>query len=64
MPIERFFALVINAARALNNFKRTDYTTSTTKLIKDMEWDELKDRREESRLGIFRAIHFNEVVTE
>ena len=29
-----------------------------------MEWDELKDRREKRRLGIFRAMHFNEVATE
>ena len=29
-----------------------------------MEWDELKDRREQRRLGIFRAMHFKEVATE
>ena len=53
------------AAQTVNNIKRTDHTTSTTKLIKeDMEWDELKYRREKRRLGIFRAIHFNEVATE
>ena len=29
-----------------------------------MEWDELQDRREKCRLGIFTAMHFNEVATE
>ena len=52
------------AAQTVNIIKRTDHTTSTTKLIKDMEWDELKDRREKCRLSIFRAMHFNEVATE
>ena len=34
------------------------------KLIKDMEWNEIKDRREKRRLGIFRSMHFNEAATE
>ena len=29
-----------------------------------MEWNEIKDRREKRRLGIFRSMHFNEAATE
>ena len=48
----------------VNNIQRTDHLTSTTKLMKDMEWDELKTRRETRRLGIFRAMNFDEVATD
>ena len=34
------------AAWTVNNIKYTDHTSSTTKLINDVEWDELKVRRE------------------
>ena len=52
------------AARTVNNISRTDHTTSTTKLIEDLEWQSLKTRRENRRLGLFRAIHFGEVATD
>ena len=45
----------------VSNVRRTDHTTSTTKLREDLEWDTLKDRRERRRLGIFRAMHYNKV---
>ena len=49
------------AARLVNNMKRTDYVTSTTALIGDLEWEMLKTRREKRRLRLFRAMHFDEV---
>ena len=48
------------AARTVNNIKRTDHTISTTKLYSGMN----SDRREKRQLGIFGAMHFNEVATE
>ena len=36
------------AAQTVNNIKRTDHTISTTKLIKDIQWDELRQKRETS----------------
>ena len=51
------------AARMVNNIRRTDHTTSTTQLISDLDWNTLRSRREDRRLGMFRAMHFNEVAT-
>ena len=39
--------------------KRTDYVTSTTALIGDLEWEMLKIRREKRMLGLFRAMHYD-----
>lgn len=52
------------AARIVNNIPRTDHTTSTTQLIKELEWQTLNSRRERRRLGFFRAMHFGEVATD
>ena len=60
----QFEAVQRQAARTVNYIKRTHHTTSTTKLMKDMEWDELKDRRKKSHLGIFSMMYFNEVATD
>ena len=46
------------AARMVNNIRRTDHTTSTTQLISDLDWNTLRSRREDRRLGMFRAMHF------
>ena len=43
------------------NIKRTDRTTSTTQLLEHLELDTLKNRRERRRLGIFHAMHYDEV---
>ena len=51
------------AARMVHCVPRTDHTTSTTALIADLGWDTLQERRGRRRLGIFRAMHFNEVAT-
>ena len=56
-------AIQRRAARMVHNIKRTDHTTSTTQLIKDLEWDTLENRRVSRRLGLFRAMHFDEVAT-
>ena len=56
-------AIQRRSARMVHNIRRTDHTTSTTQLIADLEWDKLKNRREHRRLGMFRAMHFNEVST-
>ena len=54
-------AIQRRAARLVNNIKRTDHVTSTTKLVEDLEWETLKARSEKRRLGLFRAMHFDEV---
>ena len=54
-------AIQRRAARMVCNIKRTDHTTSTTQLLEHLEWDTLKNRRERRRLGIFRAMHYDEV---
>ena len=41
----------------------TDHQTSTTKLLEDLDWQNLEHRRERRRLGLFRAMHFGEVAT-
>lgn len=42
----------------------TDWKTSTTKLISQLESDLLKIRRERHQIGMFRAMHFHEVTTD
>lgn len=48
-------------ARLVCTLKRTDHNTSTTKVLEDLEWDTLKDRRERRRLSIVCAMHCNKV---
>ena len=57
-------AIQKRAARTVSNIPRTDHTTSTTKLIEDLEWQTLTTRREQRRLGLVRAIYFGEVATD
>ena len=52
------------AARMVHDVRRTDRTTSTTQLVKQLDWDMLGARREVRRLGLFRAMHFREVATD
>ena len=52
------------AARTVYNIPRTDHQTSTTQLIDQLSWQTLDTRRNCRRLGLFRAIHFNEVATD
>ena len=49
------------AARTVFNIPRTDHRTSTTQLIDHLTWQTLDSRRSWRHLGLFRAIHFNEV---
>ena len=51
------------AARLIFNISRTDHTTSTTKLLQDLELDELATRRQHARLKIFKQYHFSEEET-
>ena len=48
------------AARLIYNIKRTDYKTSTTNLLAELQLDKLSDRRSHSRLKLFGQYHFNE----
>ena len=56
-------AIQRRAARNVFNIPRTDHQTSTTKLLEDLDWQNLDYRRERRRLGLFRAMHFGEVAT-
>ena len=56
-------AIQRKAARLVNNISRTDRTTSTTELLCKMNWEKLSSRRESRSLGLFRAMHFNEIAT-
>ena len=56
-------AIQRRAARNVFNIPRTDHQTSTTKLLEDLDWQNLEHRRERRRLGLFRAMHFGEVAT-
>ena len=49
------------AARTVYNIPRTDHKTSTTQLVDQLTWQTLDSRRNWRRLGLFRAIHYNEV---
>lgn len=47
-------------ARLVFFIKRTDRTTSTTKLLEQLEWETLQSRREKRRFGIFCTyIYYN-----
>ena len=52
------------AARMVYNIQKTDHQTSTTQLIDQLSWQNLDTRINCRRLGLFRAIHFNEVATD
>ena len=56
-------AIQRRTARNVFNIPRTDHQTSTTKLLEDLDWQNLDYRRERRRLGLFRAMHFGEVAT-
>ena len=50
------------AARLIYNIKRTDYKTSTTNLLSELQLDKLSDRHNHPRLKLFGQYHFNEEV--
>ena len=50
-------AIQRRAARTTCNINITDRTTSTTKLLADLEWDPLATRRKHRRLVVFNSYH-------
>lgn len=48
------------AARVVGGLRRTDRTTSVTKLLSELNWDCLENRRRDRRLGIFADMHHND----
>ena len=59
--ITKLEAVQRRAARTVYNIPRTDHKTSTTQLVDQLTWQTLDSRRNWRRLGLFRAIHYNEV---
>ena len=57
---EELEAVQGRAARLIYNSKRTDYMTSTTNLLSELQLDKLSDRRSHPRLKLFGQYHFNE----
>ena len=53
-------ALQRGAASLIYNIKRTDYKTSTTNLLSELQLDKFQDRHSHSRLKLFGQYHFDE----